>query len=279
MPRSFRFDETYLGAVWVQVSREQAQNRVRLVVSVARSWDVGLTLTRDAARELASGLAGPEPQTVHALDEDEKPASLTAAAGSLTVRVPDDNLDERVELGTDAAAIGEALVNAATPGHSSETPVDAVGSETTNRLLWHAGLRDVPGPGLSRSIAACTSPTSQLEGLDEAVADFITAMARLNNELNGAAPSQTRNAGASAIPRTVAYAVSEVSRFLREHDPGDHHDVRASQAARQVDAAWNAVLAGDIDDIAQYLRDEQRLRPSAGPALPQPRRPSGDKRP
>jgi hypothetical protein len=77
--------------------------------------------------------------------------------------------------------------------------------------------------------------------------DLIDALQRLNTELNGDPPSES-GAGADSVPREIAYAVAEITRALRKAAQPD--------AAWKVDAAWNATLAGDIDDLGSHLNEE-----------------------
>jgi hypothetical protein len=85
---------------------------------------------------------------------------------------------------------------------------------------------------------------------DAAMTDLLQTLRALNVELNGSTPSGAASERSGEIPRTVAYAVSEISdRLRRKNRP---------EAARAVDIAWNAVLAGDIGDIATHVRDEAR---------------------
>jgi hypothetical protein len=124
--------------------------------------------------------------------------------------------------------------------------------DTTSRLLWHAGITTAPEQAGS-SIADCTGAAGTSGGLDEALGDLLVTLAQLNRELNGPVPSETANA-AHDIPRRVAYAIAEISRMLRE-DPG------TTEHAWAVDTAWNAVLAGDIDNLDEHIRHERAARP------------------
>jgi len=72
-------------------------------------------------------------------------------------------------------------------------------------------------------------------------------MQSLNVEINGDSPSESVGLAADDIPRAVAYAISEITSRLR---------VRDEAAASMVDVAWNAVLAGDIDDVRVHVQQE-----------------------
>jgi hypothetical protein len=127
-------------------------------------------------------------------------------------------------------------------------------SEIIDRLLWHAGLRGDPldERSVSGSLAAG-------HDVSASVADFFSWMARLNHAMNGSVPSEAVGPKADAVPRHVAYAVSEVARQL-----GDTAHVNEAWA---VDVAWNATLAGDIDDLAEHIDHERRTNPP-GPSKP-----------
>ena len=120
-----------------------------------------------------------------------------------------------------------------------------VSLDTIRLLLWHAGLRD--GALDPESVSGATA-TGQ--GVGEAVAGFLLVLERVNRELNGPSPSGRIGVGSDDVPRDVAYAVSEVTRMLRAAE--------AQDAAGRVDTAWNAVLAGDIDDLAEHVEGEHR---------------------
>jgi hypothetical protein len=114
--------------------------------------------------------------------------------------------------------------------------VDAV-----ERLRRHA-LGNADGTTVSEATA--TGDRSQIEA---ATADFIDALGEYNHSLNGAVPSAgaAEAAGDEVVSRGAAYAVAEAARMLR--------DAGAADCARQIDIAWSAVLAGDIDDIREHV--------------------------
>jgi hypothetical protein len=121
-----------------------------------------------------------------------------------------------------------------------------VSPDTVRLLRWHAGLEDdALDP---KSVSGATAAGQRL---DETVRGFLSVLERVNVELNGPLPSERIGAGTDDVPRDVAYAVSEVTRMLRD---AEQHD-----AAARVDTAWNAVLAGDIDDLAEHVELGHRL--------------------
>lgn len=126
-------------------------------------------------------------------------------------------------------------------------------------IRWHAGLArskaDHGGMSVSTSLATSNIPDDELE---TAVADLLDAMTQFNFELNGRVPSESATV-ATVVPRSIAYAIAEISRMLKEAA-----DVRstsyASSAAWRLDTAWRAVLAGDVDNLRAHLADEEVMR-------------------
>lgn len=102
-----------------------------------------------------------------------------------------------------------------------------ISDETRQLLRWHAGLHGDPldPESISGSLAAG-------RGVPLAVAAFMTVLARLNLEMNGAQPSTAAEGKDEVIPRDAAYAISEVTRLLGE----TAHVIEAWE----VDTAWNA---------------------------------------
>ena len=119
--------------------------------------------------------------------------------------------------------------------------------ETTQLLRWHAGLDGdaLDASSVSGSLAAGGD-------VERAMSDFIEAMQRLNQEINAEQPSAAVDGKEDYVSRGVAYAVAEVTRMLRDA-------ARVSEACA-VEAAWNAVLAGDVDDVAEHLKAESWAR-------------------
>lgn len=136
-------------------------------------------------------------------------------------------------------------------------------AEITDRLRWHAGLGNAPESSGSLSVADCTSGESGSGGgINEAVADVLVELARLNQELNGPAPSESFSSSTD-IPRDAAYAVAEMSRMLRESaesTSAGQDESRMSDAAWVIETAWLAVLAGDIDNLQQHVDEERASR-------------------
>jgi hypothetical protein len=96
--------------------------------------------------------------------------------------------------------------------------------------------------------------------LDGAVDDFVTVLDSLNRELNGSVPSEGVDDRQPDVPVSTAYAVSEVSRMLREAAEDGREGTDPALLAWRVDVAWNAVLAGDVDSLVEYVAGEERMR-------------------
>jgi hypothetical protein len=126
-------------------------------------------------------------------------------------------------------------------------PARVPSEETVERLKWHAGFGERPVDAATPSISDCTAPKSSVaESLPLAIADFVDALEALNRELNGDVPSETIEGKADSVPRSVAYSVAEAASMLRD----------AGQDDWSVNTAWEAVLAGDIDDLHEHLELE-----------------------
>jgi len=122
-------------------------------------------------------------------------------------------------------------------------------SDPAERLWEHAWASGRPG-----TIVAATGDRHEQQ-MEAATADFIDALDDFNCVLNGPRPSSgLRDAGrrSDVLPVRVAYAVAEAVRMLR--------DASAADCAWRVEAAWLAVLAGDIDDVPQHVALEERAR-------------------
>ena len=117
------------------------------------------------------------------------------------------------------------------------------------KICWHAGFGET---GLvPHTVSAATAGGSPAE-IEAAAADFVALLGDYNLDLNGQAPSSTSSPGSDTVLRDVAYAVSEVTRMLRESGAG--------QSAWRVETAWLAVLAGDIDDVGEHVVSEEATR-------------------
>jgi hypothetical protein len=130
-------------------------------------------------------------------------------------------------------------------------------TQTINLLRWHAGL-EKNGPNDRASLASLTwKPADHKDSIDRAASDVLTLISELNHDLNGIKPSEGRDKE-PAISRQIVFAVEEIRRMLKEAARKsiavDREALLRSEA--KIAWAWNAVVAGDIDDIRSYV-DEQ----------------------
>lgn len=133
--------------------------------------------------------------------------------------------------------------------------------EIISRLQWHAGLLDIP-TSTAPSISSCTwLPSGQFQDILVALDDVLGILDLLNIELNGVLPSAVGEK-APDIQRTVVYSINEMLRMLREAQrESASEDVRRlfESTENRLWIAWNAVVAGDIDDIKSHVQEENDL--------------------
>jgi hypothetical protein len=121
-------------------------------------------------------------------------------------------------------------------------------------FAWHAGFADREGATVPSIYEATKAEDG--EALDAALGDLVAAFVVLNRDLNGETPSETVGLG-SDPPRRVAWAVLAISQLLRDGIGGE---LATARAVWVVEAAWGAVLDGDIDDIEEHLKLEEEAR-------------------
>jgi hypothetical protein len=87
-------------------------------------------------------------------------------------------------------------------------------------------------------------------------------VADLNRDLNGSVACESLETS-DVLPREVAHSVAEVSRTLhtsQNAQPSSTSSSLFADTAWAVDSAWNAVLAGDIDDLQRHISEEYATR-------------------
>jgi hypothetical protein len=139
-----------------------------------------------------------------------------------------------------------------------------ISQETVSRLRWHAGFGASDAAAGMPSISECTWLIDCSEAqLDWALLDVIGTLSRLNIEANGTSPSEPSMQKVEDFPRELIYSLSQILRILRECQESGQRGPPAPVARRaewMISTAWDAVLAGDIDDLNHLLDDEAAAR-------------------
>jgi len=125
---------------------------------------------------------------------------------------------------------------------------------TISRLRYHAGLEEIAGAG----IAPIAEALWQGSPAGDAFSDILVCMEKLNHEMNGPLPSGDVRPKVSHFDRKLLYAIYEIGRQISQAAEKAPPDRSASLCSlgRKFDAAWGAILAGDIDDIRDHIEDE-----------------------
>lgn len=130
-----------------------------------------------------------------------------------------------------------------------------------SRLRWHAGLEE-SYEGDQPSISASTWKANfSATSIGRATSDVVDLLEELNKDLNGSTPSESTDY-AENIPRSLAYAMSEILLLLRDSRndlPSQSNDL-TRRSLWTIETAWNAVLAGDIDNLREHLAYEEAAR-------------------
>jgi hypothetical protein len=134
--------------------------------------------------------------------------------------------------------------------------------ELVNRLKEHSGLPGVtPELGTSSFFdrVQAIQKGEPETGLEEAVVDVIECLQRLNYYNRGATetPGEILNSG-------VVYAISGRTLFATEvsltRSQKGEISINLLNACWKIACAWDAVLAGDIEDIYEHLEWEATAR-------------------
>ena len=129
---------------------------------------------------------------------------------------------------------------------------------TIAELRYHAGF-DEPVTSSTRSLA---DVLWQKESAHEALRDVLRILQAVNLEMNGEIPSEG-SSHQDGLSRSLAYAVSEIARLLREsasRAPDAARKDELNRAAWRIDTAWAGILAGDIDDLERHVAEEESAR-------------------
>jgi hypothetical protein len=132
------------------------------------------------------------------------------------------------------------------------------------RLQQHAGLpipeAEIPNDTLA-AFAFQTTRGGPCPSLDDVTHDIIQCLDKLNREINQESASQ------QSIPRPLVYAASgilstclDMARELRFSDPRASVVQDLLKAAWRIQCAWDALVAGDEDDLPQLVATEEMAR-------------------
>ena len=141
-----------------------------------------------------------------------------------------------------------------------------VSEETLARLWWHAALpwNVVPGVRRYEGVVPAIGHTTDRgraspEDVEPALVDFLNTLLVLNHEINGPTPS-----GAHASPEMLPFRlVLAVASAILDLAEWEKFAKRAGKLvppfAWRAQAAWCAVLDGDIDDLEEHIRLEEMV--------------------
>jgi hypothetical protein len=135
-----------------------------------------------------------------------------------------------------------------------------VSDQTIARLRWHAGFDGQPSPRGSSIFSSTTSQIRSAADFESALSDCLETLSVLNRAQNGDVPSSTIGAVEDHLPRGLVYAMTEIVRMIRDRErrTSDKSEaITLARAAWQIDTAWSAVLAGDIDDLLDHVKGEE----------------------
>lgn len=129
--------------------------------------------------------------------------------------------------------------------------------------MAHAGIQ-ADGGEQDPSISKCTWLPNGLEHrVDHAATDVIRLLNELNAKMNGDRPSECINSQEVMIPRRMAFAVQEIIRLLGSAaEKAVDASVKEEFLRQQwrVSTAWYGVLCGDIDNIHEFVANEEAAR-------------------
>jgi hypothetical protein len=133
--------------------------------------------------------------------------------------------------------------------------------QALQKLSQHAGAPE----GDSFTLALCQAERQQvIPELRRSFDDILSCLEVINHTLNTEHPSEAIAGKADDLPRALVANVSEIlsigwSCHLRWTTSGKFtatFRTELSSMLVQIGTAWDAVLAGDIDDIRQHAQAE-----------------------
>ncbi len=142
--------------------------------------------------------------------------------------------------------------------------------EARRRILYHANLEEPGGEDWLSYLDALL----QVEGkaliadVQQETDDLIDCLEVVNHHWNGAVPSVQTGTLNQLVEGEVAYAVANILSGGTEHLVLGLKELQGLRADFElfgeqlwcISSAWGAVLAGDIDSIADFLEEEGKAR-------------------
>jgi hypothetical protein len=131
------------------------------------------------------------------------------------------------------------------------------------RLRRHAGLAE-PNPQVPPDLALLLWHARQgraLGDVESAVDEIIQCLQAINPTLNGQSPEYPK--ALDALPRLVVCAISQICLDCTQaavESRDESIQLRLLKAAWTVQSAWDAVAAGDIEDVAAHVKMEREAR-------------------
>jgi hypothetical protein len=137
--------------------------------------------------------------------------------------------------------------------------------QALQKLSQHTSAREGESFTLALYHAERQPATPELGGFFD---DILSSFEVINHALNTQHPSETITGKADSLPRSLVGNISEIlsigwSYYLRWTCSGRFTATFRAELASmlvQIGIAWDAVLAGDIDDIREHVQTEFSAR-------------------
>ena len=138
-------------------------------------------------------------------------------------------------------------------------------------LRWHVGFDDSPAVGGKKSfidnVQAIEKDQSDID-LDESTDEIIDCLESVNLYINGQIPSESIGYHQQQLPTLLVATLSEIEMLcldtLLRVEQRKGIKVPSSVMLRKtlwrIECAWNAILAGDIDNIREHVELEENAR-------------------
>lgn len=141
--------------------------------------------------------------------------------------------------------------------------------EATSVIFKHAGfttgVSDQPGPSLVDELWKLRQGSESMD-LSLLIDEIVQCFEVVNHQMNGTLPSESI-ARETLIPRRLVAAITtmiivclETAFELQRQSKDSRLSNTLQTNAWKLVCAWDAILAGDIDDISNHIRLEQIAR-------------------